>query len=208
MAITVTENAAKHIRSALAKRGGVGLRLGIKTVGCSGLAYTFDYAHEIGANDELFETRDVTVVVDRKSLEFVDGSVLDYARDGLNETVAGRTGRPELVVRREILLDEDRDRAWQLGSAARGALTRMYSAYNPPDRSVDYQHLSSADAASARAKEVYVFTDPDGAVDELKALEAAGITKVVLRMQWFDLPQDRMLHSLELFRQKVLPAFR
>ena len=120
----------------------------------------------------------------------------------------GRTGRPELVVRREILLDEDRERAWQLGSAARGALTRMYSAYNPPDRSVDYQHLSSADAASARAKEVYVFTDPDGAVDELKALEAAGITKVVLRMQWFDLPQDRMLHSLELFRQKVLPAFR
>ena len=82
MAITVTENAAKHIRGGLAKRGGVGLRFGIKTVGCSGLAYTFDYAQEIGANDQLFKTRDVTVVVDKKSLEFIDGSVLDYARDG------------------------------------------------------------------------------------------------------------------------------
>ena len=67
MAITVTENAAKHIRSALAKRGGVGLRFGIKTVGCSGLAYTFDYAQAVGANDQLFETRDVTVVVDRRA---------------------------------------------------------------------------------------------------------------------------------------------
>jgi iron-sulfur cluster assembly protein len=86
MAITVTESAAKHIRNALAKRGGVGLRFGIKTVGCSGLAYTFDYAQEVGANDRLFETRDVTVVVDQKSLEYVDGSVLDYAREGLNES--------------------------------------------------------------------------------------------------------------------------
>ena len=86
MAITVTENAAKHIRGALAKRGGVGLRFGIKTVGCSGLAYTFDYAQEVGANDQVFETRNVTIVVDRKNLEFVDGSVLDYAREGLNES--------------------------------------------------------------------------------------------------------------------------
>jgi iron-sulfur cluster assembly protein len=86
MAITVTENAAKHIRNALAKRGGIGLRLGIKTVGCSGLAYTFDYAQEVDADDQLFETRDVTVVVDKKSLEFIDGSVLDYAREGLNES--------------------------------------------------------------------------------------------------------------------------
>ena len=86
MAITVTENAAKHIRNAIAKRGGIGLRLGIKTVGCSGMAYTFDYAHEIEADDQLFETRDVTVVVDKKSLAFIDGSVLDYAREGLNES--------------------------------------------------------------------------------------------------------------------------
>lgn len=84
MAITVTENAAKHIRNALAKKGGVGLRLGVKTVGCSGLAYTFDYADEVRSEDATFESRDVKVVVDRKSLEFVDGSVLDYAREGLN----------------------------------------------------------------------------------------------------------------------------
>ena len=86
MAITVTENAAKHIRNALAKRGGIGLRLGIKTVGCSGLAYTFDYAHEVEADDQLFETRDVTVEVDKKSLAIIDGSVLDYARVGLKES--------------------------------------------------------------------------------------------------------------------------
>ncbi len=86
MAITVTENAAQHIRKSLAKRGGVGLRLGVKTVGCSGLAYTFDYAQEVSVDDALFPAGDVTVVVDRKSLEFVDGSKLDYVRDGLNES--------------------------------------------------------------------------------------------------------------------------
>ena len=87
MAISLTEAAARHVTRYLSKRGkGVGVRLGVKTTGCSGLAYTFDYAKEIGANDQLFETRDITVVVDRKSLEFVDGSVLDYAREGLNES--------------------------------------------------------------------------------------------------------------------------
>lgn len=120
----------------------------------------------------------------------------------------GRTGPAELVVRREILLDEDRDRAWALGSAARGALTAAYSAYNAPDQSVDYRHLAGAAEAERRAREVYLFTDPAGAIEELRTLEAAGVTKVVLRMQWYDLPQDRMLHSLELFRDRVLPAFR
>jgi iron-sulfur cluster assembly protein len=86
MAITVTEKAARHIRNALARKGGVGLRFGVKKVGCSGLAYTFDYASEIGTDDEQFRTQDVTIVVDRESLQFVDGSVLDYTRDGLNES--------------------------------------------------------------------------------------------------------------------------
>lgn len=86
MAITVTEKAARHIRKALARQGGVGLRFGVKKVGCSGLAYTFDYAKEIGANDERFQSQDVTVVVDRESLQYLDGSVLDFARDGLNES--------------------------------------------------------------------------------------------------------------------------
>lgn len=86
MSITVTENAAKHIRNALARKGGVGLRFGVRKVGCSGFAYIFDYAQEVGAEDQLFQSNDVTVVVDRNSLEFVDGSVLDYAREGLNES--------------------------------------------------------------------------------------------------------------------------
>jgi len=86
MAITVTERAAKHIRGALEKKGGAGLRFGVKKVGCSGLAYTFDYAKDIGANDQLFRTNDVAIVVDKADLAFVDGSTLDYVREGLNET--------------------------------------------------------------------------------------------------------------------------
>ena len=86
MAITVTEKAAKHIRGALAKKGGVGLRFGVRKVGCSGFAYTFEYAQEVSADDQLFQSHDVTVVVDKDSLEFVDGAVLDYAREGLNES--------------------------------------------------------------------------------------------------------------------------
>jgi iron-sulfur cluster assembly protein len=65
VAIQLTPNAAQQIRKSLAKRGkGVGLRLGVKKVGCSGLAYTFDYADEVGANDVLFESEDAKVVVD------------------------------------------------------------------------------------------------------------------------------------------------
>jgi iron-sulfur cluster assembly protein len=86
MAITVTEKAANHIRKSLAKKGGIGLRFGVKTVGCSGLAYTFDFADAVGANDQSFQVGDVTVVVERKNLPFVDGSTLDYVREGLNET--------------------------------------------------------------------------------------------------------------------------
>lgn len=86
MAINLTESAAKQIRRSLAKRGkGVGLRLGGKEVGCSGLAYTFDYADEIGPNDALFEANDAKVVVDREILKYLDGSTLDYAREGLKE---------------------------------------------------------------------------------------------------------------------------
>ncbi|NIO43523.1 MAG: iron-sulfur cluster assembly accessory protein [Burkholderiales bacterium] len=85
MAIHLTQRAAQHIRNALAKKDGIGLRLGIKTVGCSGLAYTFDYANEIGPEDEIFESHDVKVVVNRKDLAFMDGSTLDLERQGLNE---------------------------------------------------------------------------------------------------------------------------
>ena len=65
MAIALTENAARQIQKSLSKRGkGIGLRLGVKKVGCSGFAYTFDYADEVGANDSLFESHDAKVVVD------------------------------------------------------------------------------------------------------------------------------------------------
>lgn len=86
MAINLTESAAKQIRRSLAKRGkGVGLRLGVKEVGCSGLTYTFDYADEIGPNDALFEANDAKVVVDREILKYLDGSTLDFAREGLKQ---------------------------------------------------------------------------------------------------------------------------
>ena len=86
MAITLTENAARQIRAQLAKRGkGLGLRVGIKKVGCSGFAYTFDYADEVRAGDQLFEAHDAKVVVDPKSLEFLDGSTLDYVKEGLKQ---------------------------------------------------------------------------------------------------------------------------
>jgi iron-sulfur cluster assembly protein len=86
VAINLTENAARQIRKSLAKRGkGVGLRLGVKKVGCSGLAYTFDYADEVGAEDALFESHDAKVVVDKEALQYLDGSTLDFERQGLKE---------------------------------------------------------------------------------------------------------------------------
>jgi alkanesulfonate monooxygenase SsuD/methylene tetrahydromethanopterin reductase-like flavin-dependent oxidoreductase (luciferase family) len=126
----------------------------------------------------------------------------------LAEREKARPGEPaELVVRREILLDEDAELAQKLGEQARGALTQEYSRYNAPDQTADYAHLADADAALQKAREAYLFTDPQGAVAKLKALEEMGVTHVVLRMQWFDLPQERVLRSLELFREQVLPHF-
>src|SRR5712691_5503624 len=87
MAITLTENAARHINSQIAKRGsGMALRLGVKRVGCSGLAYTFDFADQLGAGDQLFESHDARIVIDADSLPYLDGSVVDFVREGLKET--------------------------------------------------------------------------------------------------------------------------
>ncbi|UCF23568.1 MAG: iron-sulfur cluster assembly protein IscA, partial [Ralstonia sp.] len=70
----------------LARGGkGVGLRVGVKTTGCSGLAYKLEYADEVAAEDEVFESNGVKVIVDPKSLPYIDGTELDYAREGLNE---------------------------------------------------------------------------------------------------------------------------
>ena len=84
--ITLTDNAADRVRSYLARCGtGVGLRLGIKKTGCSGFAYVVDYADEVGVDDVVFDADDVKVIVDRQSLELIDGTEVDYVREGLNE---------------------------------------------------------------------------------------------------------------------------
>jgi iron-sulfur cluster assembly protein len=86
MAITLTESAAKHVASRLDKRGkGIGLRLGVRTSGCSGLAYKIEYADDVRPEDFSFESHGVKVLVDPKSLQFLDGTELDFAREGLNE---------------------------------------------------------------------------------------------------------------------------
>jgi iron-sulfur cluster assembly protein len=86
MAIHLTESAAKQIQAQLAKRGrGMGLRIGIKKVGCSGFAYTYDYADDVGAEDHLFESHGTKLIVDGKSLGFLSGSTLDYVKEGLKQ---------------------------------------------------------------------------------------------------------------------------
>lgn len=86
MAITLTESAAKHVRNFLAKRGkGVGLRVGVRTSGCSGMSYKLEFADVVGDDDIQFTSDGVTVLIDPKSLPYVDGMVLDYTREGLNE---------------------------------------------------------------------------------------------------------------------------
>ncbi|HVN34585.1 MAG TPA: iron-sulfur cluster assembly accessory protein [Casimicrobiaceae bacterium] len=89
MALTLTESAAKRIHGQLAQRGkGLGLRLGIKKVGCSGFAYTFDFADEVRAGDTTFEEHGATVVVGADSLPYLDGAKLDFVKDGLKQMFA------------------------------------------------------------------------------------------------------------------------
>ena len=84
--ITLTENAAKHVQSFLAKRGkGVGLRVGVRTSGCSGLAYKLEFVDAPNPEDVQFESYGVKVLVDPKSLQYIDGTEIDYTREGLNE---------------------------------------------------------------------------------------------------------------------------
>ena len=87
MTITLSEAAANQIRSQIAKRGkGLGLRVGVKNVGCSGFAYTYEFADELHAGDQLFENHDATLVVDPKSLACIDGARLDFTTEGLKQT--------------------------------------------------------------------------------------------------------------------------
>ena len=84
--ITLTENAARPVQTYLAKRGkGVGLRVGVRTSGCSGMAYKLEFADAVNPEDHQFESHGITVIVDPKSLPYLQGTELDYAREGLNE---------------------------------------------------------------------------------------------------------------------------
>lgn len=86
MAVTLTDRAAEHVRRYIEKRGkGVGLRLGVKTTGCSGLAYKLEFADDVQPEDEQFESHGVRVLIDPKSLAYLDGTELDFVREGLNE---------------------------------------------------------------------------------------------------------------------------
>ncbi len=86
MSVTLTEKAARRVRESIAKRGrGIGLRLGVRTAGCSGLAYTMEFADGRDASDREFESNGVTVLIDPKSLPYLAGIELDFVREGLNE---------------------------------------------------------------------------------------------------------------------------
>ena len=86
MSISLTPSAADRVRVFLARRGhGVGLRVGVKKTGCSGFAYVVNYADEIGADDVVFEEQGVKVVVDRDSLGLIDGTQVDFVKQGINE---------------------------------------------------------------------------------------------------------------------------
>ncbi len=86
MPLTLTPNAATHVQRSLSRRGkGVGLRVGVRTSGCSGLAYKLEFADGVNPEDLEFESNGVKLVVDPKSLQYIDGTELDYTREGLNE---------------------------------------------------------------------------------------------------------------------------
>ena len=86
MAITLTDAAASRVKQFLDNRGkGMGLRLGVKTTGCSGMAYVIEYADALEEGDVVFEDHGVKVIVNPRSLVYLDGTELDYAKEGLNE---------------------------------------------------------------------------------------------------------------------------
>jgi iron-sulfur cluster assembly protein len=96
MTVSLTPSAAERVRAFLANRGrGVGLRLGVKKTGCSGFAYVVNYADEVAAGDVVFEDAGIKVIVDNESLRYVDGTEIDFVREGLNE--AFRFRNPNVV---------------------------------------------------------------------------------------------------------------
>ncbi|MEQ8314302.1 MAG: iron-sulfur cluster assembly protein IscA [Gammaproteobacteria bacterium] len=86
MAISISETAAKHVADQLANRGsGVGIRVGVKTTGCSGMAYVLEFVDKLDVGDQVFEDHGVKIVVDPKSLVYIDGTEMDYVKQGVNE---------------------------------------------------------------------------------------------------------------------------
>ena len=86
MAITLSSPAVERVKHFLANRGsGVGVRVGVTTTGCSGLAYLIEFVDEINSDDEVFEQDGVNVIIDKKSLVYLDGTEVDFIREGLNE---------------------------------------------------------------------------------------------------------------------------
>ena len=86
MSVTLSERAAEHVAKFIAKRGkGIGIRLGVKSSGCSGMAYKLEFADAAEVEDVVFDSHGLKVLVDPKSLPYIDGTELDYAKEGLNE---------------------------------------------------------------------------------------------------------------------------
>lgn len=86
MSITMTEAAKRHVRSQLESRGhGDGIRVGVRTSGCSGMAYVLEFVDQPDADDQVFEFDDVKVLVDPKSMTYLDGTELDFVREGINQ---------------------------------------------------------------------------------------------------------------------------
>ena len=86
MTISVTNSAAEHIASQLETRGyGLGIRVGVTTTGCSGMAYVLEFVDELKNGDEVFENQGIKIVVDQKSLVYVKGTEMDFVKQGVNE---------------------------------------------------------------------------------------------------------------------------
>lgn len=86
MSISLTPSAVERVRSYLAKRGrGLGLRVGVRKTGCSGYAYIIEYADAINSDDVVFDEQGVKVVVNNESLKLIDGTVVDFVKQGINE---------------------------------------------------------------------------------------------------------------------------
>ena len=91
MAISLTDSAAARVRSYIEKRDdSLGLRLGVTKTGCSGYSYVINYADKIDESDIVFEDKGVKVVVDPDALQLIDGTEVDFIKNGLNEAFSFR----------------------------------------------------------------------------------------------------------------------